>query len=43
MQQTLIAVQTALPMADVPIGTATIMFAQTVSYLWIALISSQQS
>lgn len=29
MQQTLVAVQTALPAADVPIGTATMMFAQT--------------
>ncbi|KAK7550655.1 MFS transporter [Phyllosticta citricarpa] len=29
MQQTLIAVQTALPVADVPIGTATMMFSQT--------------
>jgi hypothetical protein len=29
MQQTLMAVQTALPLSDVPIGTATIMFAQT--------------
>lgn len=29
MQQTLMAVQTALPLADVPIGTAIIMFAQT--------------
>ncbi|KAK8256260.1 major facilitator superfamily domain-containing protein [Phyllosticta capitalensis] len=28
MQQTLIAVQTALPVADVPVGTATMMFAQ---------------
>jgi hypothetical protein len=29
MQQTLIAVQTVLPAADVPIGTAIVMFAQT--------------
>jgi len=29
MQQTLIAVQTVLPKADVPIGTAIVMFAQT--------------
>lgn len=29
MQQTLIAVQTVLPLKDVPIGTATIMFSQT--------------
>lgn len=29
MQQTLIAVQAALPLADVPIGTAVIMFSQT--------------
>jgi len=29
MQQTLIAVQTALPLADVPIGTAIIIFSQT--------------
>lgn len=29
MQQTLIAVQTALPAADVPIGTAVMMFTQT--------------
>lgn len=29
MQQTLIAVQTALPLADVPVATATMMFAQT--------------
>ncbi|KAK8168109.1 major facilitator superfamily domain-containing protein [Phyllosticta citrichinensis] len=29
LQQTLIAVQTALPVADVPIGTATMMFSQT--------------
>lgn len=28
MQQTLIAVQTVLPLADVPIGTAIVMFAQ---------------
>jgi hypothetical protein len=28
MQNTLIAVQTALPLADVPIGTAIIMFSQ---------------
>lgn len=29
MQQTLIAVQTALPLADVPIATAVMMFTQT--------------
>lgn len=29
MQQTLIAAQTALPLSDVPIGTAIMMFAQT--------------
>lgn len=29
MQQTLIAAQTALPLADIPIGTAIMMFAQT--------------
>lgn len=29
MQQTLVAVQTALPAEDIPIGTATMMFAQT--------------
>ena len=29
MQQTLIAVQAVLPAADIPIGTATVMFAQT--------------
>lgn len=29
MQQTLIAAQTALPAADIPIGTAIMMFAQT--------------
>lgn len=29
MQQTLIAVQTTLPQADIPIGTATMMFTQT--------------